>query len=530
MELFGFEFKRASQKETQQAFDIDREENADTNVVVARQGVDASLGVEGAGIQFAGIGDALVPRTEIELIEKYRQMAIESEVDQAIQEIKNEVFVFDEPGKRAFDLNFEDTDKAPSENIQKKILEEFSYLYDLMDFDTRGQKYFEDWYVDGRIYLHKIIDSNNPRAGIKKVMSLDPMDIRKIRIYPKKGRDGTFDITKTQEFYLFAKNMQQVYKKASLNNFSGYNELQSDLSVQGLRIHPDTITYAPSGLYDKNSDMVISYLYNAIKPFNRLKMAEDAMLIFRVVRAPQRRAIYVDVGGLPTNKADDYMQKLAGKFRNKMVYDNKTGSLNNSTNIQSMLEDYWLPRRDGGRGTEIQTLDGQSTQDMLEEVGYYRDKLWDALRVPKSRFVENGGVFNFGRDTQVSRDEYRFTKFLSLLRRSFLVVMEDLIKTQIILKKIITEDEWAAVRRSFFWTFTEDNMFVEIKDNESLQQKLAILGQVEPYIGKYFSPQQVRTQILRQSDEEQKLIDEQNSEWEKLHPKTDEDPFQRGNQ
>ncbi len=525
MELFGIEFKRASKKEEQKAIDIDREENADTNIVINGMGGNA-VGVDGAGIQTLGIAGSLIPQEELDLLEQYRRMSISAEVDQALQEIRNEVFIFDDPGKRAFDLNFRDCPSAPTESIQKRILEEFSYIYDLMEFDNKGQKYFDDWYVDGRLYAHMIIDSKNPRRGITKVMPLDPMDVRKIRVYPKREKDGSYDLSKIQEFFVFSKNMRNIYKKASLNNFSGYNDLTAEHNVPGMQIHPDAIAYVPSGLFDRNDDRVLSYLYKAIIPFNRLKMAEDAMLIFRVVRAPQRRAVYVDVGGLPTTKADSYMKQLAAKFKNKMVYDNKTGSLSTTANLQSMLEDYWLPRRDGGRGTEIQTLDGQSSQDMLEEVQYWREKLWDALQVPKSRFSEQGAVFSFGRDTQINRDEYRFTKFLSTLRRQFLTLVEKVLYTQLVLKKVITPEEWAGISRSIFWTFTEDNMFVEIKENESVMQKLNILSQIEPYVGKYYSPQYVKTHVLRQSDEEQKTIDEQNKEWERDHPKPENDNFE----
>ena len=523
MEIFGFNFKKEKSKEEHKAIDISREENADTNVISAESGYGAH---NFAGIQTMGLEGTLIPKEDIDLLEQYRTMALSAEVDQALQEIRNEVFVFDDPGKRAFDLNFKDVSYAPSKNIQKKIIEEYSYIYDLLEFDTKGQKYFDDWYVDGRLYAQKIIDTSNPKSGIKRIQAIDPMDIRKIRRIPKRDKDGTYDVNAIEEFYVYAKNMRNMYKKNNLlNSFSGYNEIAFNDTVQGMKIHPDAIAYASSGLFDRNEDRVLSYLYKAILPYNRLKLSEDSMLIFRVVRAPQRRAFYVDVGTFnSTQKADTYMQKLRANFKNKLSYDNKTGTLNTSTHIQSMLEDYWLPRRDGGKGTEIVTLDGQSTQDMLEEVQYYREKLYDALQVPKSRFNENSSTFNFGRDTTINRDEYRFTKFLSLLRRQFLTFVEDILKTQLILKKIITEEEWYDINRSLYWTFTEDNMFVEIKENESLIQKLNILSQVDPYIGKYYSRQQVRSQILRQTDEEQSIIDKQIAETPKEFDKDESEP------
>lgn len=513
MEFFGFElFKKSDKKnsEEQRVFTIDRDTSADTTIITSNKD-DVALG----GVQTSGfsLSTDLIPTNEEDLIKKYRQMALSSEIDIALQEIKNEMFVFDDPGKKAFELFFKD-DSNLSKKIQNKIIDELDEVYEVMEFDSKGPQYVDSWYVDGRIYWHKIVDFNNPAAGIKRVQTLDPLDTRRIRVVPPRAKDGTINASAIKDFYFYSTNIRK--QQAKFNNFSGYNNFQQDFNVEGIRINPDNITYINSGLYDRSNDTVLSYLYKAIEPFNKLRMAEDSMLIFRIVRAPQRRVIYVDVGGMNTVKAESYMQKLMANFKNKMVYDTKTGTLNTRSNLHSMLEDYWLPRKEGGRSTEIQSLDGQSTQDILEEVQYYKEKLWDSLNVPKSRFGDQTSPFNFvSKDSSINRDEYRFTKFMSNLRNQFIKGVEDVLRTQLILKKVITPQDWVEISKQFYWKFTEDNMFVEARENEELLNRLNMVSTMDPLIGKYYSTEYIRTHILRQTPEEQKLIDEQNAQARK---------------
>lgn len=506
MELFGFELKRKKEKETLETFAIERDTTAE-------------------GVMFEGMGgihahpweSTQLPTEQIELIRTYRRLAKTSEIDEALQEIRNEIFIFDVPGERAFELMFTEETGSPSVSIQKKIQEEFKEIYQIMDFHNRGIQYFEDWYVDSRLVLHKIIDANHPKEGIQRIDFIDPLNIRKIRIIPKPDRNGIFDVSKIREFYVYAQNFDNRY------NFSRVTDVQFGTSVQGLQINPDVITFVDSGHFDREMGRYIGYLDKAVVPYNNLKMMEEAMLIFRVVRAPMRRAIYIDVASMQKNKADQYMKDMMSRFKNKMVYDSKTGQLMDRRNILSMMEDYWLPRRDGGKGTEIQTLDGADSQHMLEEVEYYRDRLWRALNVPKSRFGEQAQSFIFGKGIEIQRDEYRFKKFLDLLRQRFMRVIEDILKTQLVLKNVIIESEWDELRRFMFWQYAEDNAFVEFKESELISNRINMLQAVDPFVGKYFSAEWVRRKILRQSEEEIMTEDERmKNEPAPLQPQIDQ--------
>lgn len=501
--LFGdLGIKQKDEKSRLLTFNLDRDITADGAVPEAYYR-------EGAGVVSIPYDFAALPQDELQLIQNYRELAASSVVDEALQEIRNEVFVFDAPDKKAFDINFKPKTKL-SKSIQKKIQEEFDYLYHAIDFENNGMQWFDDWYVDGCLYLHKIVDSKNPRAGVKRVTQIDPLKIRKVRIVPEPNADGTFDLARVREVFIYRAWDHRTHPLNQTIQF------QYGTQVQGIQIHPDSITYVNSGRFDRNLGKYVGYLRKAIVPFNNLKMMEEAMVIFRVVRAPQRRAFYVDVSGLQKNKAEQYMKELIAKFQTKMLYDTSSGSLSDRRNIISMLEDYWLPRRDGGKGTEIQNLEGQSAQDIMDEIEYLRDNLWRALNVPRGRFTQEGSTFDFGKNTLVQRDEYRFTKFLSLLRSKFLMFMEDVLRTHLIQKKIIQESEWDDVERSFQWTFAEDNNFVEYKELEVLNNRLAVLNAIDQYVGKYFSAKKVKRLVLRQDDneidEEQKQMDKEREE------------------
>lgn len=496
-EIFGYGFNKKTEKRDLNTFNLDRE-------LTSERILPEHHLRDGGGISSVPYELLQTPTQEQDLIRNYRELAAAAEVDEALQEIRNEIFIFDVPGKKAFELDWTEESKI-SKSIRKKINEEFDNLYHLIEFDTFGTQWFDDWFVDSKIYFHKIIDKNNPKAGIQKIKVIDPLKIRLVRVLPKFESDGTYDASKVQEFFVYSNWDPKA------NPLNQVVQLNYGQQFHGLKIHPDSITYANSGLFDRNLGIYVGYLKKAIVPFNMLKMMEDAMLIFRVVRAPARRAFYIDVSGLQKNKAESYIKDLMSKFKNNMVYDTTTGSLSDRRNVMSMMEDYWLPRRDGGKGTEIETIEGQSSQEILEEVEYLRDKLWRALGVPRGRFGENQTIGIFGRGVELQRDEYRFTKFLHTLRARFIVCVEDLLKTQLILKKIISEADWNQVRKDITWQYTEDNTFVESKEGEILNNRLNLLNTIQPHIGIFFSHEYVKKNILRMSDkeiaEEQKKID-----------------------
>ncbi|ASD50374.1 portal protein [Acidovorax phage ACP17] len=492
MEIFGIEIKRKkAPKEELRVLDLN-DELADAGVVL--DGGDAGISSQGGVFDGIGEGAATVPADEVELIRRYREIAVTGEVDEALQEIRNEVFIFDVPGKRAFDIDFTDEDGAPSPSIQKKIAAEVATLYNVIDFHRNGTKLFDSWYINGKIHIQKVVDKRNPKLGILHTQILDPLNIRLVKYVKKEAGEIGVDLNKIQSWYMYGRTFDEKIK------YGVVNVIDYGQSVSGLRIHPDSIAYADSGIRDLNTGKSIGYLYKALTPYNNLKMMEDAMVIFRVVRAPQRRAIYVDVGQLQKNKADGYMKEIMARFKNKMTYDSKTGTLADRRNILSMQEDYWLPRREGSKGTEITTIDGQDTSGVIEEVEYYRDKLWRALGVPRSRFGDQAQSFVFGKGIEIQRDEYRFKKFINNLRRYFLEFFADCLRTQLILKNIITPEDWPDIHRTMFWTFAEDNAFVEYKESEIINNRINLLDACDKYVGKYFTVDWVRKNVLRQTD------------------------------
>lgn len=488
LEIFGYEFNRKTDRRNLNTFNLDRE--------ITSEGVLPDHYIrDGGGLVSLPYEILQTPTVEHELIRNYRELASSAEVDEAIQEIRNEVFIFDVPGKKAFELDWVEESKI-SKTIRKKISEEFDRIYHLIDFDTYGTQWFDDWFVDSKIFFHKVIDKNRPKDGIQRVRIIDPMKIRLVRVLPKLNSDGTFDASKIEEFFVYNHFDPKQYP---LNQVIQLNYGQQ---FQGLKINPDSITYANSGLFDRNLGIYVGYLKKAIVPFNMLKMMEDAMIIFRVVRAPARRAFYIDVSGLQKNRAESYIKDLMSKFKNKMVYDTSTGTLADRRNVMSMMEDYWLPRRDGGKGTEISTIEGQNAQDILDEIEYLRDKLWRALGVPRGRFGENQTVGLFGSGVEIQRDEYRFTKYLHTLRARFIVVIEDFLKTQLVLKKIIADADWETIRRDIVWVYTEDNTFVESKESEIMSNRLNLLNTINDHIGRFFSEEWVMKNVLRMTDKE----------------------------
>lgn len=437
-------------------------------------------------------------RNELELITRYREMANHPELEMAIDEIVNEAITRDEFGK-IVDINL-DKLKQP-DSIKKKITDEFETIQKMLNFKTLADDLFKRWYIDGRIFYHIVVDEKRPEEGIQELRYIDPRKIRKIREINKDKdvKTGAMIIKSIAEYYIYsdAGTTTQQYA-ASVN--------------QGVRIATDAIVNVNSGLMDAKNTFVISYLHKAIKPLNQLRMVEDAVVIYRLSRAPERRIFYIDVGNLPKGKAEQYLRDVMIKYRNKMVYDASTGELRDDRKHMSMLEDFWLPRREGGKGTEITTLPGGQNLGEMEDVKYFRNKLLNALNVPISRLEPTeGGMIGIGRTTEVTRDEVKFSKFIQRLRIKFSKIFDEALGIQLALKKVCTKDEWEDFKEYIYYDYKKDNNFTELRDAELLRERLTSLGMIEPYIGKYYSLEWTKKYVLQQNEEEiaeiQKQID-----------------------
>jgi hypothetical protein len=438
-------------------------------------------------------------RNEIELITRYREMSNHPELDMAIDEIVNEAISHDEAGK-VCDIVMDNL-KQP-ESIKKKINEEFQNILKMLNFSNLADDLFKRWYIDGRLFYHVVVNDKNPKEGIQELRYIDPRKIRKVREI-KKDRDpktGASIIVSTAEYYVF--------------NDKGQTTQTFTSNVgQGIRIAPDSIINVNSGLMDAKNTFVISYLHKAIKPLNQLRMIEDAIVIYRISRAPERRIFYIDVGNLPRGKAEQYLRDVMVKYRNKMVYDANTGELRDERKHMSMLEDFWLPRREGGKGTEITTLPAGQNLGELEDVKYFQKKLLQCLNVPYSRLEENGGGFaGMGRSQEVTRDELKFAKFVTRLRNKFTQLFDHALRTQLVLKGICTSEEWEDFKEDIYYDFQKDNNFTEMRASELLQNRLQMLQMIDPYIGRYFSNHYIKNKILMMTDEEIETMDEQLAE------------------
>ena len=478
-ELFGFRITRATK-------------DGGSNSFTAPSTDDGTLDVVSGGGHYASVLDMDGrDRNELDLIRRYRDIAQQAECDSAIEDIVNEAIVSDERDQ-SVSVSLDRLDVSPK--IKQKIREEFNEVLRLLDFNQKGHDIFRRWYVDGRIYYHKIIDPKQPRKGMKEVRYIDPRKIKKVReaekgVDPKTGLDI---VGKVEDFYLFNQN--------------GYESGVGTNS--GVKITPDSITYCPSGLVDMHKGTVLSYLNKAIKPVNQLRMIEDALVIYRISRAPERRIFYIDVGNLPKMKAESYLKDVMNRYRNKLVYDARTGEIRDDRNHMSMLEDFWLPRREGGRGTEITTLPGGSNLGEIDDIQYFQKKLFRSLNVPVSRLAEETG-FQIGRSDNITRDELKFTKFVQRLRKKFSVMFADMLKTQLVLKGVIAVEEWETFKEHIQFDFLQDGHFTELKNAEILRERLDMLGQIESYVGTYFSKEYVRKQVLRMTDEEIEDIETQ---------------------
>ena len=435
-------------------------------------------------------------RNELELITRYREMANHPELEMAIDDIVNEAITHDVTG-RTVDIIL-DKLKQP-ETIKKRIVEEFENVLKMLNFGNLSDDLFKRWYIDGRIYYHVVVDESNPKNGIQELRYIDPRKIRKVREI-KKMRDpksGAQIIQSIAEYY--------VYNDRAPSAQSFTSEVNS-----GLRISTESIINVNSGMMDAKNTFVISYLHKAIKPLNQLRMIEDAVVIYRISRAPERRIFYIDVGNLPKGKAEQYLRDVMLKYRNKMVYDAQTGELRDDRKHMSMLEDFWLPRREGGKGTEITTLPAGQNLGELEDVKYFRQKLLNALNVPISRLEpQQGGMIGVGRTTEVTRDEVKFTKFIIRLRNKFSQIFDHALRIQLVLKGVCTSEEWDKFREDIYYDYKKDNNFTELRDAELLRERLGLLQTVDPYIGRYYSAEWVRRKILQLSDEDISQMDKQ---------------------
>jgi hypothetical protein len=440
-------------------------------------------------------------RNELELITRYREMANHPELEMAIDEIVNEAITYS-TDKKVVDVNTDNL-KA-TESIKKKINDEFQTVLRLLNFSNLASDLFKRWYIDGRMYYHMVVNEKNPKEGIQELRYIDPRKIRKVREI-KTGRDpktGAQVILSTAEYYVY-------------NDRGTTTQNYTSSANQGLRISPDSIININSGLMDAKNTFVISFLHKVIKPLNQLRMIEDAVVIYRISRAPERRIFYIDVGNLPKGKAEQYLRDVMVKYRNKMVYDASTGELRDDRKHMSMLEDFWLPRREGGKGTEITTLPAGQNLGELEDVKYFQKKLLNALNVPLSRLDEQGGggFAGLGRSQEITRDELKFAKFVQRLRNKFSQIFTEALGTQLILKGICTVDEWRDWKEVITYDYKKDNNFTELRESELLQNRLQMVGMVDPYIGKYFSHNFVKKTILQMTDDEieemQKQMDEE---------------------
>jgi hypothetical protein len=450
-------------------------------------------------------------RNELELITRYREMANHPELEMAIDEVVNEAITHDDDGT-CIDIIL-DKLKQP-ETIKKKIKEEFDAILRMMNFNNLADDLFKRWYIDGRIYYHVVVDDKNPRQGIQELRFIDPRKIRKVREI-QKDRDpktGASVIKSIAEYYVYND------RGTTTQNYT------AQVSA-GLRIAADAILNVNSGLMDAKNTFVISYLHKAIKPLNQLRMIEDAVVIYRISRAPERRIFYIDVGNLPKGKAEQYLRDIMVKYRNKMVYDAETGQLRDDRKHMSMLEDFWLPRREGGKGTEITTLPAGQNLGQMEDVLYFRQKLLNSLNVPISRLEpQGGGMIGVGRSTEVTRDEVKFMKFITRLRNKFTQLFDHALQKQLVLKGICTTDEWDDFKEYIYYDFRKDNNFTELSEVELNRERINLLTLIDPFVGRYYSQSWVKKNVLRMTDDDIKKIDKELKNENETLPSSQQGP------
>ena len=495
MEIFGFEITR-KKDELRDTTDVGKQpsfvppvDDDGTPVIETQPGGFITGGAYGAYIYMEG-----GIKNEVERIRRYRETSLIPECDSAIEDVINECITSDS-SDRIVTLDLRDT--KLSDSLKKKIQDEFSTILTLMKFNQNSHEIFRKWYVDGRIYFHKVVDKNNIKKGIVDIRPIDPLKIKKVRNVTK-DRDpktGIEQVKKVDEFFVF--------------NDKGYDKTGT-ASAEGntVKIAPEAITFTTSGLLDYTKNVVVGYLHKALKTANQLSMMEDALVIYRISRAPERRIFYIDVGNLPKSKAEQYLSDVMNRYRNKLVYNAQTGEIKDDRKHMSMLEDFWLPRREGGRGTEISTLPGGQNLSEIEDIEYFKKKLYRALNVPISRMESDNG-FNMGRSSEISRDELKFNKLTNRLQKKFARVFTDILKTQLVLRGVVTGEEFDKFKDFILYDFATDNHFTELKEIELMRERFDTLSQASEYVGKYFSHEYVRKYILRQTEDEIEILDAQ---------------------
>ena len=474
-ELFGFSFKKKVQEK----------DRAPSPIAPSSEDGATSFIAGGYYGQYLDLDGNF--KTEYDMVKKYREMAMHPEVDSAIEDIIHEAIVADK-NDSPVQVNLDNLEV--SESVKGMIRTEFDYIKNLFAFDSKAHEMFRRWYIDGRLYYHKVINLDAPQDGILEVRYVDPSKIKKVRQINKPKTADEFmkyDFGKSEEYF--------IYNPKGLNNTSANS---------GIKIAKDAITYITSGIMDTNRNIVLSYLHKGIKVLNQLRMIEDSLVIYRISRAPERRIFYIDVGNLPKVKAEQYLREVMGRYRNKLVYDAATGEIRDDRKYMSMMEDFWLPRREGGRGTEITTLPGGQNLGELTDVQYFQTKLYKALNVPAGR-LDSATSFNLGRSSEITRDELKFTKFVGKLRKKFSDIFNDTLKTQLILKSVITPEDWEDMKEHIQYDYLYDNHFTELKNLEMMTEKLNVIGLMDPYVGRYFSIDYIRQEVLGQTE---KMIEE----------------------
>ena len=487
-EFFGFEINRKGTKKPERPSFVPDTESDGAGVIQSGGHFGVYLDVDGDKV-----------KTENELIMRYRDIAAQPECDAAVEDIVNESIVGDHT-EAPVNIVLDELDV--SDQIKDVMRDEFQHILKLINFNQYAHDIFRKWYVDGRLPYHVIIDEGNPAKGIKELRYIDPTKLRKVKEIEEKEdqKTGAKIIVKQEEYFIFQDN-----KMASHN--------------QGVKIHPDSIIYCTSGMLDPSRSRVLSYMHKAIKPVNQLRMMEDSLVIYRISRAPERRIFYIDVGNLPKGKAEEYLKNIMNQYRNKLVYDAATGEIKDDKKHMSMLEDFFLPRREGGRGTEISTLPGGENLGQIDDIIYFQKKLYRALNVPINR-LEQEAQFSLGRSTEISRDEVKFKKFIDRLRKRFSDLFMQSLRTQLLLKKVITPQDWDSWKEQIVFDFIEDNYFSELKESEMIRERFEMLASLDEYVGKYVSNEWIRKTILRQSDEE---IESQNKQMENEKDEDGED-------
>ena len=488
LEVFGFEFgKKEKTKRESEELALQK--------IAAPETYDGTVTVEAGGYFSSAIDYTGTLKDESSSVIQYRNMSVYPEVDNAVEEIINAAIV---KGTEANPVKLDLKNLQIPESIKIKIYKEFDKLIHLLDFNHRGYEIFRRWYIDSKLFYNIIIDKDNPMDGIKEIIPIDPLKIKKVRKVKKeqeRTKTGSLSLIKEiEEYYLYTDSDKDSYLLTGPG---------------GIQLSMDSVVYVPSGLIDMNTKRVLGYLHKAIRPLNMLRQLEDALLVYRVARAPERRVFYVDVGQLPKQKAEQYLRDMMSRFRNRIIYNQSSGEIRDERNHLSVLEDYWLPRREGSQGTQISVLPGGNAMSQIEDVDYFKKKLYNSLNVPLSRLVAEQTGFNMGRSVEITREEVKFYKFIDRLRQHFSKLFLDFLRVQLLLKGIMTEEDWNQLKQDIKFVYNTDNYFWDLKEAEILAERIKMLSISEPYVGKYFSTEYIRTKILRQTENEMKQLDKQ---------------------